>query len=228
MLNLYITETQQLLSNPNAPVTLYSAANITQFVNTARTQMAGETECVRSYGTLTVTTVTTIYPFSSITGLPTGADGIFNVRQAGYTSGTGTIYMGPRPFPWAQLYWLNNASQTPGAPSEWSQYKIGDSGSLYLNPILDTTYTLKLDVSVLPVELVDDNTVELIPYPYQDAVPYFAAYYAYMSAQRQQDAQTMYARYQEFVRRGEKIVVPNVLPKQYDQYTPPPEDTMRK
>lgn len=224
MLNTYIAATQQLLSNPPAPTSLYSASDIASYVNTARGQMAGETECVRGLVSLTITSITNIYNFSSITGLPTGCQGVFNIRQAAYVSGSGKIYMGSRPYPWAQLYWMNSATVTPGAPSEWSQYKIGENGSLVINPLSDGTYVLSLDASCVPSALAQDTDPEVIPYPYTDAVPYFAAYYAYMSAQRQQDAQTMFARYQEFVKRGRKISVPNVLPAQYDQYEAPPVD----
>lgn len=221
-LNAYVAATQILLSNPSAPATLYSTANITQFVNTARTQLAGESECCRVTGTLAVTSATALYDFTSITNLPAGAAGVYNIRQATRSAGSGQSYMGSRPYPWALNYWLNNSAPVAGPPTEWSQYGIGATGSLLINPSPDQNYTLNLDVVALPSILSTDTDPEIIPYAYTDAVPFFAAFYAYMSAQRQTDAQTMYGRYQEFLVRATKIAVPNVLKVQYDQYTPPP------
>jgi len=37
----YITQTQRLLQNPGAPISLYSTADITSYVNIARGQLAG-------------------------------------------------------------------------------------------------------------------------------------------------------------------------------------------
>ena len=218
MLNLYVSNTALLLQNPPAPTTLYSNANLTTFVNTARTQLAGQTECIRATVSLTLVPGNTLYSFGSVTALPTGVQGIYNVRQATYKSGPGQVYMGSRPYPWALTYWLNNPSPTAGPPSEWSQYGIGVAGSLLINPPPSNTFTALLDVSCEPIILATDTDPEVIPYAYQDAVPYMAAYYAYMSAQRQQDAQTMLQRYEDFVRRAQMIAVPNVLPMQYDQH----------
>jgi hypothetical protein len=221
-LNAYVSATQLLLSNPAAPATLYSTANITQFVNTARVQLAGESECCRATGNLAVITGSISYNFSAITNLPAGAAGAYNVRQVTRVSGSGQVYMGPRPYPWAVNYWLNNAAPVAAAPTEWSQYGIGATGSLIVNPAPNQNYTLNLDVAAVPSALTTDTTPEIIPYAYTDCVPFFAAFYAYMSAQRQSDADKMYTRYQEFLGRARKIAVPNVLPMQYDQMEVPP------
>ena len=221
-LNAYIAATQLLLSNPAAPTTLYSTSNITQFVNTARTQLAGETECCRAICQMGITSSTLYVPFSFITGLPSGSNGVFTVRQVTLLSGSGQVYLGSRPYPWAINYWLNNPSPVSGQPTEWAQYGIGNTGSILLNPQPNASYTLSVDAVVLPAALSTDTDPEIIPYAYTDAVPFLAAFYAYMSAQRQQDAQTMYGRYEEYVDRARRAAVPNVLPMQYDQMVPAP------
>lgn len=221
-LNAYILNTQLLLQNPPAPTALYSTANLTTFINTARLQLAGETECIRATCTLSVTSSGSLYPFSSITSLPTGIAGTYNVRQATYVSGSGQVYMGSRPYPWAVSYWLNNPSPTSGSPSEWSQYGTGVTGSLLINPPPSGNFVLNLDCSCQPITLAVDADPEAISYPYTDAVPYMAAYYAYMSAQRQQDANTMLQRYEDFINRARKTVVPTILPMQYDERQPAP------
>lgn len=217
----YIANTQLLLSNPAAPTTLYSSQNITTFINTARTQLAGESECCRVTGSLAITSATAIYNFTSIGGLPAGAQGVFNVRQATINQGTGRVYLGSRPYPWAVNYWLNNPSPPQAQPTEWSQYGIGQTGSMLFNPFPDTSYTVNVDVVAVPIVLASDTDPEIIPYAYTDCIPYFAAFYAYMSAQRQSDAEQMYQRYEEFLMRARKIAVPNVLSNQYDQMEMP-------
>ncbi len=221
-LNAYLSNTALLLQNPAAPTSLYSTANLSTWINTARTQLAGQTECIRSTVTLSVTSVTSIYPFSSVTNLPAGVQGIYNVRQINRVSGTGVVYMGSRPYPWAETYWQQGSAPVATTPTEWSQYGIGTAGSLVLDHTPDASYVLKLDASCYPILLASDSDPEAIPYAYTDAVPYLAAYYAYMSAQRQQDAQTMLGRYEDFVSRAKKIAVPNVLPVMYDQMQAPP------
>ena len=56
--------------------------------------------------------------------------------------------------------------------------------------------------------MYDSTTPEAIPYLWTDAVPFFAAYYALLSAQagqRQGDADRMFARYQEFTNRARRF-----------------------
>lgn len=224
MLNTYLQQLTQLLSNPSAPSSLYSTTDLTTYINTSRLQLAGETECVRAQGTLPIIAENISYSFSSITltnASTVGLGGVYNIRQAGYQSGTKTIYMGPRSYPWANLYWLQNGSSVVGAPSEWAQIMPGELGTIVINPTPDVNYTVNLDTVAVPVVLANDATPEAIPYPYTDAVSYFAAYYAYMSTQRQADADRMFARYQSFVSRAKQISVPNVLGPQFDQYMPP-------
>lgn len=217
MLNLYLSQTQMLLANPAAPSLLYSTNDLTTYINTARTQLAGESGCIRAIGTLSVTSVTNSYQFASITNLPASVQGVYQIRQMACVAGSGAVYMGSRSYPWAQLYWLNNAAPVAGQPAEWAQYGNGVTGSLIVNPIPDASYILNPDVTCYPVLLALDTTPEAIPYPFTDCVSYLAAYYALMSSQRQQDADKMYGRYQEFLNRARKISVPNVLPMQYDQ-----------
>jgi hypothetical protein len=68
--------------------------------------------------------------------------------------------------------------------------------------------------------LVDDTTVEAIPYLFTDCVPFFAAYYALLSSQaqaRQADALRFYEMYNTFLERATKASNPSVLRHQYAQ-----------
>jgi hypothetical protein len=72
---------------------------------------------------------------------------------------------------------------------------------------------LNLDMVFLPIDLVDDTSYEAVPYPWTDAVPFYAAWYAYMSMQRQSDAQLMLGRYGEVLRRGRTTATSTNLPE---------------
>jgi len=190
-------------------------------------QLAGETGCVRGTGQLALATGANAYAFEFISPiypatLGASVQGVYSVRQMALVSGNGQVYMGSRPYPWAWLYWLNNASPVLGTPNEWSQFGIGQEGSLFVNPAPSGNFVVMCDATWVPIELGSDTDPEAIPYAYTDAVPYMAAYYAFMSAQRQSDADKMYSRFLEFKARAQKIAVPNVLMGQYDQMQAPP------
>ena len=216
MLTAYLTRTQQLLQNPPANSQLYATSDLTSYINSARGQLAGETECIRQYATLALTAGVGTAGFSSAT-LPASVAGIFTVRGVTISLAGGQVWMRPRPFPWFQLYHLNNPVPQQGQPTVYSQFGQGSAGTLYVDPVPDQNYTLNLDAVCLPIALVDDTTAEAIPYPYTDAVPYYAAYLALTSAQRTADAQAMWQQYQTFASRARSMSNGAVNPGQYPQ-----------
>ena len=216
MLNQYLTQTTQLLQNPAATTSLYSTADLTSYINRARLQLAGETESTRALCALTLAAGTQAYPFASVT-LPTGAAGVFNVRGVTINLGDGGQWCAPYPFPYFQLYYLGTPVPCSGIPKQYSQFAQGELGSLYFAPVPNAAYTAECDCVVVPSALVDDTTVELLPYPYTEAVPFYAAYLAFLSAQRQADAERMWKEYQKFAGRGRALSNGSVLPQQYPQ-----------
>ena len=70
---------------------------------------------------------------------------------------------------------------------------------------------MDIDSICIPVDLVDDTTPDAIPYPWTDAVPYYAAYICYMNSSRAADAMRMFSetqpfgQYQIFMRRARKM-----------------------
>lgn len=238
MLDAYLTQTRRLLQLPAAPVTLYSDANLTAYINTARGQLAGEAECIRKIGTVTAIINQRAYNFSAINlgvSATTGIDGAINVRRVAYIIANGQKWIPPRAWEWFDLYCLNNVVPTAGAPERWSQYGqgaapgstgSGNGGSLYLDPPPDIGYTLSLDCTCYPIALANDATVEAIPYLWTDAVPYFAAYYALLSSQtqaRMADAMKYLEIYTQFVKRARVASNPSVGRWQYSQAQDPPQ-----
>lgn len=232
MLAQYRTDTQNLLQNPAAPTLLYSLASIDRYINIARGQLAGEGECIRVIGTVATVAGQRAYNFSDLNlgnAATTGVRGAIHVRRINVPFGDGAKQLVARPWEWFDFYNLNNVTPVNGPPVEWAQFGQGSagtgegtaaSGSLYLDPPPDDVYTLQCDCVCYPVVLIDDTTVEAIPYLWTDAVPFFAAYYAYLSSQtaaRQQDAMKMMQLYTEFMKRARQASNPSVLRFQYEQ-----------
>lgn len=233
MLTNYLTDTRNLLQLPGASSnSLYSDANLTRFINKARGQLAGEAECIRVQATIPTVIGQQPYNFSSLnTGVQatTGVQGVINVRSIRYGIASGTLWIPPRPWEWFEFYELNNPAPVSGPPKTWSQYGqgaapgwsgSGASGSLYISPPPDIIYQLNCDCVCFPQALAADGDVEAIPYLWTDAVPFFAAYFALLSAQtnaRMNDALNYYKQYKEFVDRARRAS--NATPNrwQYEQ-----------
>lgn len=227
MLDQYVLRTQQLLQAPAAPNELYAEASIIQWVNQARGQLAGEGKCIRAIGVITTVEGQRSYNFSSINfGDPavTGIVGAINIRSIQVSIGDGMRWMNARGWTWFNFYNMSNVTPEEGEPAEWAQLAQGANGSIFIDPVPDTEYLLRCDCICYPLNLVDDSTVEAIPYLWTDAVAYFAAYLAFLSAQspaRQNDAARMFEHYTTFCDRARQFATPDVNYTMYPQSKDP-------
>jgi hypothetical protein len=236
VLNTYLLATRYLLQLPGSNSTsLYSDVDLTRFINVARGQVAGEGQCIWVHGTIPTVVGQTPYRFQDINvGVPgtTGVQGVITISSLSYSVGGGQLWLPPRPWPWFSLYERNNAAPVSGPPRTWAQYGQGaapsgatntqvNGGSFYISPPPDDVYTLLPNTVCYPIPLVDDTTVEALPYFWTDAVAFFAAYFALMSAQtnaRMADAANMYkGHYKEFMDRARTQSNPDVGRWQYRQ-----------
>jgi hypothetical protein len=236
LLSNYLTQTRSLLQLPGtASTSLYTDADLTRWINIARGQVAGEGECIRVVGTIQTVIGQRPYRFQDVNvGVPatTGVQGVINIGSISYAVGNGELWMPPRPWPWFTLFELNNAVPPPGPPRTWAQFGQGaapsgasntqvNGGSFYVSPIPDAIYQLNCNSVCYPIALVDDTTVEALPYFWTDAVPFFAAYFGLMSAQtnaRMAEAAQMYkGHYNEFMDRARKQSNPDVNRWMYRQ-----------
>lgn len=224
MLSAYLSQTRSLLQLPAAPEALYPTADLTRWINIARGQLAGEAECIRQIGTVDTVVNQQPYDFADVTianSATKGIDGIIHIRRISYAVGAGFRWMTPRSWEWFELYVLNNPVPQGGPPTTWSQFGQGAApgasgaflgGSFYIN-MPDQVYTLNCDCVCYPAALTADADPEPISYLWTDAVPFFAAYYALLSAQnnsRMADAERYYNHYQTFVERARKAANPSV------------------
>jgi hypothetical protein len=227
LLNKYLLQVQNLLQSPGAPTALYDNTTLTNAINLARSQLAGESESIRFLGTINTAIGIRNYNFTSInTGVSAtnGIAGALNVRSILYSVASGQKWVRIRPWEWFQFYYMNSPVPMGGAPKSWAQYQPGQSGSFYIDPPPDLVYVLTCDCVCVPIALVDDTTVEAIPYPWQDAVQFLAAFFVLLSAQsgaRSADANRHYERYEEFVNRARRFANPNVTRYVFEQEQDP-------
>jgi hypothetical protein len=225
----YLKQTQRLLHD--AKQDTLDTGDLVDYVNTARGQVAGEGECIRVVGTLPTVVGNRVYNFSDINISAPGIGGVIHVRLINYLVGQGAQFIEPHGFEWFNLYYLNNPVPDSGPPTEWAQYKQGSagtgtnstaSGSFILNPIPDFAYSLVLDCVCYPSALDFSSTNETIPYLWTDAVPYFAAYLAFLSyGVRQDDAKRMFNLYTTFMQRARQFSNPSTNTHLYQQSQDP-------
>ncbi len=227
LLSVYQQQTNSLLQNPaSAANPLYALSDITAFINRARVWLAGDAEAIRNYATLNLVVGQRAYNFSDVvlTAPTAGIAGVFNIRYVWYQVGEGQQRLRPRPWAWFATYRLSNPVPPSGPPIVWSQYAQGENGSIFIDPLPDYAYVCPVDTVCVPIDLVDDTTVDAIPDPWTGTVCFLAAYFALLSAQnaaRQGDADRMMQRYVEFKNKARTQSTPSILPNIYEQ-TPSP------
>ena len=220
MLNQYLAITQSLIQTPASPVPLITTALLTTYINLARGQIAAQGECVPAIGAINTTTGVSGYQFTTIQFSPTDAPSIKNaiaIRMINLVTATGQQRLVVREWPWFNNYIIARPVENTGPPKIWTQYRQGSpQGVIFIN-IPNAVYSLAIDAICVPVDLVDDTTPEILPYLWTDAVPFYAAWYAFMAFQRQADADHMLERYTQMMGRARSGVTPGVLPGTYSQ-----------
>jgi hypothetical protein len=209
-LTAYVQQVQRLLHDTTGQ--FYQYQDIVYYINVARGQVAVEGECTRALTSLTTVIGQQEYLISSLGSLPSGVQAALVVRGL-YANGK---TLEARPWDWfANLYFGTGA--VPAIPV-WSQLGVGSSAAIYIAPVPTSIVVYQADAVLQPVALVTDADTEIIPYPWTDAIPYYAAYLAYMDAQRTQDAQLLLQMYTLFTNRARKITTPtNNARQQYGQ-----------
>lgn len=217
MLATYESLTQALLQAPTSPVPLVPTATLDIYINQARLQVSAQGGCIRVLASLPLASNTRSFPFSAITGLGAGVGAVFNVRQLWLQVAGGYQLLTSRPFEWFGLYSYNNPTPVPGPPKVWSQLGQGESGTIYVDPVPDVAYTSNVDVLAVPIPLVDDSTTEAIPAIWTLAVPFYAAWLAFMSMTRQTDADMMFKHFQEQMAFARNAANPDLIPENWSQ-----------
>lgn len=204
LLSDYQSLTQALIQSPQSPIPLLDTGLLTRYINIARDQIAADGECVRTPGSATVSSGLVLLPLASlIVSTGTGYSQPLVARNATLAGARVDI----RPWDWFVAY--NMA--VPGPTPVMAHQGQGTLSTLYISSL--NGGALWVDLVALPGVLADDTSLDVIPFPWIDAVPFYAAWYAYMSFQRQADADMFMMRYRELMHRCRAEVTSTNLPE---------------
>jgi hypothetical protein len=206
-LNAYISNVQLLLHDPNAE--FFTTATLTTFINQARQQIAIEGECIRGTSNVNTASSQEVYLYTAVSApsAPTGISGLISVRSMSFNG----LTLESRPWDYFNFYFRNIAKPANAIPKAWCPFQQGATfGSFYLSPIPNGIFAIEIDGVWLPIALVDDTTAEAIPYPWTDAVEFYAAYLALKDSQRTTDADHMFEMFEHYMERARGGVTPLV------------------
>lgn len=182
--------------------------------------ISGDGTGAAAAATLTAAVQTTpnqeVYPFSAFNTFvqqTPGVASILAVRQIAVY--WGALKPALQYMPWTKFNALLRAYSIniSNFPSVFSQYGQGQSGSVYVWPVPSQQLGMDWDCTCVPIDLTSDATVEAIPDPWTEAVPYRAAHLALLYSQRTQDAVQMDEFYKDKLRvsraNSQRTMVPS-------------------
>jgi hypothetical protein len=237
MLAQYIDEVQSHLNDSQGQ--FFTIPRLTGFINRSRRRIAAVSGCIRMIppGAQTIPGKE-VYPFarwqslveevvpqaqcilacrSLAVGLGGGwvqdADGDWAVRKGSW-----------KPL-WKRLVWTDFQARfriyggtffgTISQPGWYAQYGEGPLGSLYLAPIPSIAAPMEVDLTLIPKPLLTDDDIEPIPYPWVDAVSYWATVLALFQQQRKEDAQAMAEVFNTDLPMCASVVCPQLIMNAY-------------
>jgi hypothetical protein len=165
-----------------------------------------------------------VYPFSDwislIQGVMPGVESILACRSLAVAIGPG----GWKPL-WRRIVWTDFQSRfriynktffgTISEPGWFAQYGAGPLGALYLAPIPSMATQIEVDLTLIPAPLLSDDDIEPIPYPWCDAVPYWAAMLLLLAQQRGEDAKAMALLFNAELPLCASVVCPQMIQSTY-------------
>lgn len=188
-LSTYRTELRRLLRDANGR--FWSNDELNDYINQSRKQVATDTHCLRSVEDVAFTNGDETYAWASFTSLGVRAVDMLNL----------TVIWGQQRVPmmwapWTEFnaryrVWVTNESR----PCVWSMTGSLPSATIYVQPVPDDDYDGEADVAYIPVDLVDDTTVDEIVYPFTKPVAYYAAHLAKFKEQSYGESQIFIAQY---------------------------------
>jgi hypothetical protein len=156
--------------------------------------------------------------FNQYVQLTSGVDSIHQIVSVSVSQGTTKPFLSYMDWSSFQAWCRINQNTIQNYPAIWSQYQPGTNGSFYLFPVPSGNYAMDLDCLCLPIDLASDSDPEAIPYPFTEAIPYYAAYLCYQYAQREADAARMLAEYNRLMIEARGTSTTTRIPNIYDDW----------
>lgn len=187
-LNAYIAQLQDLLHDPNYQ--MWSANQLTLYINEARNRVAADCYCLRQVVTgMTLIAGQELYTVASIP-VPAGYQPV-NVMSIDLYYGTLRMTLDYNPWRLHNVKyraWQTFQTRPLGFTRMGSQY-------FYVGPTPDQNYSVDYILSMIPPSLINDTTPEPIPAPFTDLVQWWAAYKAKFREQSYAEAEMFKKEY---------------------------------
>ena len=160
-----------------------------------------------------------VYPFSGVDlSMFPGVGKIYSVRSVSIVYSNYRYSLPVYAFSTYQARIRNYPNQYSWVPTIGSQFGRGTNGSFYLYPIASQIYQMEWDCSCLPQDLETDQSVEAIPEPWTDIVPFFGAYLAMTELQAFNNARYFKNEFDEFMKRYGGYVLPGRMTNPYGRF----------
>lgn len=238
MLEQYIADTQDLLNDAGGQ--FFQGPTVVRNINRSRRRVAAASACLRVLppGTYTVPNQEA-YPMAMFNALVQeemkGVSAILYLRsltigiggswKKDETTGEWAIRGGSWKPMWRRIVWTDFQARfriyggtfygVISEPGWWAQFGEGPIGKFYLAPIPSTRLPMELDFTCIPTPLLTDKDPEPIPYPWTDAIPYWAAVTCLMQQQRKEDATAMAQVFNAEMPFAAAVVCPQFLQTPY-------------
>lgn len=150
-----------------------------------------------------------VYPFSGVdlSQFP-GADSVYAVISVSVLYANWRYSLACPSFSSYQASLRSFPSQYQYVPFYCAQYGRGTSGNFFMYPQPSDAWQMEWDCLVLPQDLTDDQSVEILPEPFTDAVPFLGAYYAMLELQNGNSARMYKAEFDEWMHRYASYTLP--------------------
>ena len=223
MLAEYVTEVRQHLNDLQGQ--FFPDATLHNYINRSRRRVAAASGCLRLLpeGTLTVPWQE-VYPVKAWDALLQdqlpGAKSTLAIRSVAIAIGQGGWKPMWRRIPWtdfqARFRVFNRTfAGNLAEPGWYAQYGLGPNSLLYLAPIPVVVSKMEVDISCIPQPLLTDKDPEPIPYPWTDAVSYWAGVLALFQQQRKEDAQVLVQLFNTDLPMCAAVVCPQMIQTPY-------------
>ena len=144
-----------------------------------------------------------------------GVSKVFAVRDIQITYANYTY--GLPCYPWST--YMTQIRQFPQqyiyVPTFCTRFCPGTLGAWNFYPLPSTIYPWHWDCLGLPIDLEDDQSVERVPEPYTDAVPYMAAAFGMEQLQNYNAARYYQDKYDQYVKRYAGYAQPGIITNPY-------------
>lgn len=158
------------------------------------------------------------YPFSAVdlSAFP-GLKSVYMIKSVSVIYSNYRYSLPCYSFSTFQAYYRNYINYQY-VPWVCAQVGKGTNGRFYFYPIPNQPYQIEWDSFCLPIDLIDDLSVEAIPDPFTDAVPFLAAHYCYLTLQNMNSAEYFKKQFDEWMSRYGAYTMPGRWINPYGRY----------